>query len=111
MVLCVPTPLGRHHEPDLSYVENSTRLVASALRRGQLISLESTSYPGTSREICGPVLAATGLRSGEDFFLVFSPEREDPGRRDFETSTIPRLVGGVDAVSTQVGLALYRAAV
>ncbi|MCX5691312.1 MAG: nucleotide sugar dehydrogenase, partial [Planctomycetota bacterium] len=111
IVLCVPTPLGKHHEPDLSYVENSTRLVAGALRRGQLVSLESTSYPGTTREICGPILAASGLTCGEDFFLVFSPEREDPGRRDFETSTIPRLVGGVDPVSTQVGLAMYQAAV
>jgi UDP-N-acetyl-D-glucosamine dehydrogenase len=111
IVLCVPTPLGRHHEPDLSYVESSTRLAASALRPGQVVCLESTSYPGTTREVCGPILSATGLKAGEDYFLVFSPEREDPGRRDFETTTIPRLVGGIDADSTAVGVALYSAAV
>ena len=111
IVLCVPTPLGKHQEPDLSYVENSTRMVASILRRGQLISLESTSYPGTTREVCLPILESSGLKADDDFFLVFSPEREDPGRKDFETSTIPRLVGGIGSSSTQVGVALYSAAV
>lgn len=111
IILCVPTPLGKHQEPDLSYVENSTKMVASVLRAGQIVSLESTSYPGTTREICLPLLEASGLRVEEDFYLVFSPEREDPGRKDFETSTIPRLVGGIGIKSTAVGAAMYRRAV
>ncbi|HRJ50387.1 MAG TPA: NAD(P)-binding domain-containing protein, partial [Phycisphaerales bacterium] len=86
IALCVPTPLGPHREPDLSYVINSTRMVAGILRPGMLVCLESTSYPGTTRDLCLPILAeAAGTFSGNvgrDFFLVFSPEREDPGRKD-----------------------------
>lgn len=111
IVLCVPTPLGDHHEPDLSYVIRSAQMVASVLQKGMLISLESTSYPGTTREICQPILEAGGLRCGRDFYLVFSPEREDPGRKDMETRQIPRLVGGIDDISTRVGVALYQSAV
>ncbi len=111
IVLCVPTPLGKHQDPDLSYVEKSTEMVASILRPGQVVSLESTSYPGTTREICLPRLEATGLRCGTDFFLAFSPEREAPGMQGFETRTIPRLVGGIDAASTAVATALYSAAI
>lgn len=111
IVLCVPTPLGDHHEPDLSYVSRSTQMVASVLQKGMLISLESTSYPGTTREVCQPLLEAGGLRCGRDFYLVFSPEREDPGRKDMETRQIPRLVGGIDDISTRVGVALYQSAV
>jgi UDP-N-acetyl-D-glucosamine dehydrogenase len=112
IVLCVPTPLGKHHEPDLSFVESSSAQVATILRAGQIVSLESTSYPGTTREITLRLLTrGSGLTCGEDFFLVFSPEREDPGRTDFITHNTPRLVGGVDAQSTAVGAALYASAV
>lgn len=115
IVLCVPTPLGRHREPDLSFVENSTRLVAQALRPGMLVCLESTSYPGTTRELCLPILqkAAEAFSGsvGKDFFLVFSPEREDPGRKDVQTHQIPRLVGGITPVCTRAGEAFYSAAI
>lgn len=109
--LCVPTPLGSHQEPDLSYVEDSTRMVGSVLKAGALVVLESTSYPGTTREVCLPLLESGNRRCGHDFFLAFSPEREDPGRRGFETRTIPRLVGGIDEPSGMVAHALYSAAV
>lgn len=111
VVLCVPTPLGEHHEPDLSYVVSSAEMVAGVLRKGMLVTLESTSYPGTTREVCLPLLERAGLRCGADFFLAFSPEREDPGRKDVETRQIPRLVGGIDAPSTRVASALYESAV
>ena len=111
IILCVPTPLGRHQDPDLSYVERSTEMVATVLRRGQVVSLESTSYPGTTREVCLPPLEATGLRCGSDFFLAFSPEREAPGMQGYETKSIPRLVGGIDPASTAVAAAMYSAAI
>lgn len=112
VIICVPTPLGKHHEPDLTYVRSSSQLVGANLRPGQIISLESTSYPGTTREVCQPILeSASGLVAGRDFFLVFSPEREDPGRKDFDTATTPRLVGGIDALSGRVGAAMYQTAV
>ncbi len=111
IVLCVPTPLGNHHEPDLSYVEKSAFMVAGVLKPGMLISLESTSYPGTTREVVLPILESTGLRCSTDFFLAFSPEREDPGRKDMETRQIPRLVGGIDDASTRVAAAMYQTAV
>ena len=107
ILLCVPTPLGAHREPDLSYLLDSTRQVARILRRGQLIILVSTTYPGTTREEMMPILQETGLRCGRDFFLAFSPEREDPGRKGETTSTITKLVGGVDAVSGDLAEALY----
>ncbi len=107
ILLCVPTPLGAHREPDLSYLLDSTRQVARILRRGQLIVLESTTYPGTTREEMMPILQETGLRCGRDFFLAFSPEREDPGRKGETTGTITKLVGGVDAVSGDLAEALY----
>jgi UDP-N-acetyl-D-glucosamine dehydrogenase len=109
--LCVPTPLGKHQEPDLSYVESSTRMIAAALKPGALVVLESTSYPGTTREICGRILSENGRVLGQDYFLAFSPEREDPGRQGFETRTIPRLVGGVDDASTRVAVAMYEQAI
>ncbi|MBL8964267.1 MAG: nucleotide sugar dehydrogenase [Phycisphaeraceae bacterium] len=115
IALCVPTPLGPHREPDLSYVINSTRMVAGILRPGMLVCLESTSYPGTTRDLCLPILAeAAGTFSGNvgrDFFLVFSPEREDPGRKDIQTHQIPRLVGGITTECTQAGVAFYASAV
>src|SRR5688572_13712868 len=94
IVIAVPTPLSKQREPDLSFVINSTKLIARHLRRCQLVVLESTTYPGTTREVVKPILEETGLKSGEDFFLAFSPEREDPGNAEFSTRTIPRVVGG-----------------
>ncbi len=111
VILCVPTPLGSHGEPDMTYIEKSTEMVASVLQQGQLVSLESTTYPGTTRGDCLPILARSGLVCGQDYFLAFSPEREDPGRKDHGTQTIPKLVGGVDAVSTELARQLYAAAI
>ncbi|MHC4079870.1 MAG: nucleotide sugar dehydrogenase [Planctomycetota bacterium] len=106
ILMCVPTPLGPHREPDLTFVLESARMIAKVLRRGQLVTLESTTYPGTTRDEVLPILAETGLRCGEDFFLAYSPEREDPGRA-MATGAIPRLVGGVDEASTDMAMALY----
>ncbi|MCG3124611.1 MAG: UDP-N-acetyl-D-glucosamine 6-dehydrogenase [Phycisphaerales bacterium] len=115
VVLCVPTPLGGHREPDLSFVRDSTRLVADVLRPGMLVSLESTSYPGTTRELCLPILERAASRFGgevgRDYFVVFSPEREDPGRKDVQTHQIPRLVGGITPHCTRVGVSMYSAAI
>ena len=111
IVICVPTPLGKHREPDLSFVHDTARVVAGHLRPGQLVILESTTYPGTTDEEVQPLLEAPGLYTPRDFFLAFSPEREDPGNPDFSTRTIPKVVGGVNPESTDVAAALYRAAV
>jgi len=94
IIICVPTPLTRHREPDLSYVQGTARTVAQCLRSGQLVVLESTTYPGTTTDVVKPILEGTGLRSGADFFLGFSPEREDPGNTSFETVTIPKIIAG-----------------
>jgi UDP-N-acetyl-D-glucosamine dehydrogenase len=94
VIICVPTPLTRQREPDLSFVERTTETIARYLRPGQLVVLESTTYPGTTRELMRPILEKSGLKSGEDFLLAFSPEREDPGNPDFGTSDIPKVVGG-----------------
>ena len=111
IISCVPTPLGKHLEPDLSYVERTADDIAKTLRRGQLIVLESTTYPRTTREIMLPRFEARGLKCGVDFYLAFSPEREDPGRKDHNTQTIPKLVGGIDAESGRIATELYRAAI
>ena len=111
IILCVPTPLGRHMEPDMTFIMSCAKMCARTLRPGQLISLESTTYPHTTRGDVLPVLEKTGLKCGQDFFLAFSPEREDPGRKGFDTQTIPKLVGGVDAVSGELAHLLYSAAV
>jgi UDP-N-acetyl-D-glucosamine dehydrogenase len=111
IIVCVPTPLGAHREPDLSFIEKSAQAIAQRLRKGQLIVLESTTYPGTTREIVLPLLEARNLRCGADFFLAFSPEREDPGRKDVSTQTIPKLVGGIDEASGKVAVALYQGAI
>lgn len=111
VILCVPSPLGKHNEPDTSYIVESTKIVAASLRPGQLVSLESTTYPGTTRGECQPILEATGLVCGEDFFLAYSPEREDPGRQGEDTRTIPKLVGGIDPISTDLAAEMYGAAV
>lgn len=94
IIICVPTPLTRHREPDLSYVQGTARTLAQYLRSGQLVVLESTTYPGTTTDVLKPILEGTGLRSGTDFFLGFSPEREDPGNSSFETVTIPKIIAG-----------------
>lgn len=107
LIICVPTPLTHRREPDLQYVEATARLIAASLRRGQLISLESTTYPGTTEELVLPLLQAGGLKVGEDFFLVFSPEREDPGNAKFEVRTIPKVVGGMTPACLELGVALY----
>ncbi len=107
VIICVPTPLTEAREPDLGYVVASARAIAEALRPGQLVVLESTTYPGTTRDVVLPLLEAGGLRPGSDFFLAFSPEREDPGNPDHSAPTIPKVVGGVDPASLEVALALY----
>lgn len=111
ILICVPTPLGRHREPDLSFVLDSSRAVSRRLRKGQLVVLESTTYPGTTDEEVLPVLEETGLTTPNDFLLAFSPEREDPGNPNFHTKIIPKVVGGVNPESTEAAVALYEAAV
>jgi UDP-N-acetyl-D-glucosamine dehydrogenase len=111
LISCVPTPLGRHLEPDLSFVEKTADDIAATLRPQQLVVLESSTYPGTTREVMLPRLAARGLKLGSDFFLAYSPEREDPGRKDHNTQTIPKLVGGCDPVSGELATALYKNAI
>jgi len=110
-LLCVPTPLGKHREPDNSYIHATAREVAARLHDGMLVVVESTTYPGTTDEEVLPILEATGLRSPQDFLLAFSPEREDPGNKSFSTRTIPKVVGGVNPESTSAAVALYQAAV
>ena len=111
IILCVPTPLNQYREPDISYVIDTTDAVKPYLRAGQLLSLESTTYPGTTEEELLPRVEESGLKVGEDFFLVYSPEREDPGNPNFETRTIPKVVGGHTDKCLQVGIALYGAAI
>ena len=107
ILICVPTPLGRHREPDLSYVVRTAEVIGSRLRPGQLVVLESTTWPGTTREVVKPTLEKSGLRCGEGFFLAYSPEREDPGNSDFSTSRIPKVVGGDGEEATRLACALY----
>ncbi len=95
VLICVPTPLDAHRNPDLSFVLETTKTVARTLRKGQLVVLESTTYPGTTDEEMKPILEAGGLKAGRDFFLAFSPEREDPGNKEFSTGRIPKVVGGL----------------
>jgi UDP-N-acetyl-D-glucosamine dehydrogenase len=111
LVICVPTPLTPQREPDMSYVVGTAREVRARLRRGQLVILESTTYPGTTDELVRGILEGSGLRCGEDFFLAFSPEREDPGNAKFATATIPKVVGGVDAVAGDLAQAFYDQAI
>jgi UDP-N-acetyl-D-glucosamine dehydrogenase len=111
LISCVPTPLGVHLEPDLAYVEQTAIDIAKTLRKGQLICLESSTYPRTTREVMMPKFEAKGLHCGVDYYLAYSPEREDPGRKDHNTQTIPKLVGGIDPVSGELATALYRKAI
>jgi UDP-N-acetyl-D-glucosamine dehydrogenase len=106
LLICVPTPLTPSREPDLRYVENTTRDIAAALRPGQLVSLESTTYPGTTYEVLLPILSES-LTVGKEFYLVFSPEREDPGNPSYHVKNIPKVVGGVTPVCLENGVALY----
>ena len=109
--ICVPTPLRKTKDPDLSYVVHAVEAVAATLRRGQLVILESTTYPGTTDEVVQPMLVAKGFKADVDFFLAFSPERVDPGNPQFNTKNIPKIVGGVGPASTEVAAALYGATV
>lgn len=107
IVLCVPTPLGENNTPDLRFVVQSTEMVASVLRPGMLVVLESTTWPGTTREVMLPILEAGGLKCGIDFFLAYSPERENPGDAVFETASIPKVVGGIDEAALDLASAFY----
>jgi len=109
IIICVPTPLGAHREPDLKYIRVTAETITGILRPGQLVVLESTTYPGTTREELLTRFEATGQKCGTDFFLAFSPEREDPGNERFNTRNIPKVVGGVDEASSRVAHALYGA--
>lgn len=109
LIICVPTPLDKSREPDLGYVIATMESIAPYLRKGQLLSLESTTWPGTTREVLLPFVEQAGLMPGEDFYLVYSPEREDPGNANFSTRTIPKVVGGHTAECLRAGSALYSA--
>lgn len=109
--ICVPTPLSKTRDPDISYVQAATEAVTRRLRPGQLVILESTTYPGTTREVILPQLEATGLVAGEDFFLVFSPERIDPGNSTYTITNTPKVVGGLELRSTDLGTLFYSAAI
>jgi len=111
LIICVPTPLNKYREPDLSFVTNTTDSLVPYLRKGQVISLESTTYPGTTEEELLPRAESLGLKVGEDIFLVYSPEREDPGNPNFSTQTIPKVVGGHTPACLEVGKALYKTAI
>lgn len=107
ILICVPTPLTAQREPEMRYVKATAEEIAKNIREAQLVVLESTTYPGTTDEVLRPILEASGLRCGEDFFLAFSPEREDPGNPDFQTTTIPKVVGGVGETAGDLAEALY----
>ncbi len=111
LLICVPTPLSESRDPDLYYVESTTEAIAATLRPGQLVVLESTTYPGTTRDVLLPILEKSGLRVGKDFFLAYSPEREDPGNLDFTAEGIPKLIGGIDPESGQLAVELYSQAI
>jgi UDP-N-acetyl-D-glucosamine dehydrogenase len=111
VLICVPTPLTENREPDMTYVENSCRTIAQYIQPGQLISLESTTYPGTTRELMLPILEAGGLKAGRDFYLAYSPEREDPGNKNFTTRTIPKVVGGLTPNCRDIAQQLYSLAI
>ncbi len=107
LILCVPTPLNQYREPDLSFIRSTMEALAPHLRPGQVLSLESTTYPGTTEEEMRPMVEQQGLVIGDTFFLVYSPEREDPGNSHFNTATIPKVMGGSTSACTEVGVALY----
>jgi len=108
VIICVPTPLGKNREPDISYIREAVTKIKDNTRKGQIIVLESTTYPGTTREILLPILESTGLKEGKDFYLAFSPERIDPGNEIYKTENTPKVIGGISAGSTDIASALYR---
>jgi UDP-N-acetyl-D-glucosamine dehydrogenase len=107
LILCVPTPLNKHREPDLSFIVDTLESILPYLRKGQIISLESTTYPGTTDEILKSRIESKGFKVGEDIFLVFSPEREDPGNKNFSTKSIPKVIGGTTPNCLEIGQAIY----
>ena len=111
ILICVPTPLSSSRDPDLTYVESTTRAIAKSLRPGQLVVLESTTYPGTTRDVLLPILKSSGLEEGKDFFLAYSPEREDPGNKNYSAGTIPKVVGGLEPNSTRLAKLFYEKAI
>jgi UDP-N-acetyl-D-glucosamine dehydrogenase len=112
LILCVPTPLNANREPDMTYIENTARAIGPYVRPGQLVVLESSTYPGTTEEVVRPIIEKlSGLRAGIDFFLAFSPEREDPGNPHFNTASIPKVVGGYTRQCTELACALYASAI
>jgi len=111
LLICVPTPLNETRDPDLVFVEKTARAIAAALRPGQLVVLESTTYPTTTRDIVLPILNQSGLVAGKDFFLAYSPEREDPGNPDYTAAGIPKVIGGYDAASLELAQQLYSQAI
>lgn len=108
ILICVPTPLSESRDPDLGYVLSTVREISKTLRPGQLIALESTTYPSTTRDVLLPLLDAQGLKQGEEYFLAYSPEREDPGNAQWDTHSIPKVVGGVGKASSQLAADFYR---
>jgi UDP-N-acetyl-D-glucosamine dehydrogenase len=111
LIICVPTPLNKYREPDLSFILNTIELISPFLRSGQIVSLESTTYPGTTHEEVLPRIEKKGFKVGQDFFVVYSPEREDPGNLEFTTNTIPKIVGGETSNCLKAGVALYEHAI
>jgi UDP-N-acetyl-D-glucosamine dehydrogenase len=111
LIICVPTPLGKHREPDVSFISDTMAALQPHLRAGQAVSLESTTYPGTTEELVVPVVQAAGLKPGVDCFVVYSPEREDPGNRNFHTQTIPKVVSGLTPACREAAIALYSAVI
>ena len=111
IIICVPTPLNEFREPDLSFIKDTLKSIIPFLKKGQILSLESTTYPGTTEEIICSEIKSLGLKIGENFFVVYSPEREDPGNRDFNTSNIPKVLGGSTKSCCEVGTVLYKKAI
>ncbi len=111
ILICVPTPLTESREPDMTYVVQTCETISKYMRKGQLIVLESTTYPGTTKELMLPILEKSGLKAGKDFYLAYSPEREDPGNKNFQTSTIAKVVGGFDKASLNAALEIYKYAI
>ena len=106
--MCVPTPLNKYREPDLSFIRSTLKAIEPYICSGQIICLESTTYPGTTEEEIKPIIENKGLKLGQDCFLAYSPEREDPGNKDFDTTSIPKVLGGSTKNCTEVGKKLYK---
>jgi len=111
ILVCVPTPLTQNREPDMQFIISSSKTIAKYLQKGQLVVFESTTYPGTTRELVAPILESSGLKAGKDFYLAYSPEREDPGNKNFTTKTIPKVVGGLTKNCLDTACALYNTAI